>query len=356
MGAVDDREAEGGPMKIAALTVTKRPGMLENVRRMVEQQIRRPHCWAIIGHGDHMAEALGKLGAAYHCTVDKARSLGWCRNFGVNICGNLLGATHIAMMDDDDWYGPGYLEDVAESIEAHPWGGIYGIREYDLGFVKDRVSTCGGNIIDRRNCDGGVVLEGNRVTWVSGATVVVDWATWKKNDLHYQQPKEFTPGVAPDGSIGGEDGGLWEQCRALDIPLVRRPSTNFCAIRVISEDGWGGEHCHTWGPLQYHPPAPPGTGVEAQPTQPAQDAPGLRPIVRDVLRVILEAMDAAEGKSARTGAIEPIRIAVRRKGVAEKVTLARLVGLLEEDPKLGVGTVQIRYGGKAVETFELGGE
>jgi len=38
------------------------------------------------------------------------------------------------------------------------------------------------------------------------------------------------------------------------------------------------------------------------------------------------------------------------------VTLARLVGLLEEDPKLGVGTVQIRYGGKAVETFELGGE
>jgi hypothetical protein len=296
-----------------------------------------------------MAEALGKVGAAYHCTVARERPLGWCRNFGVNICGSLLGATHIAMMDDDDWYGPGYLEDVAESIEAHPGAGIYGIREYDIGFVSDKVSTCGGNIVGKRNCDGGAVLDGNRVTWVSGATAVVDWAIWKKHDLRYQQPKEFTPNVAPDGSTSGEDGGLWEQCRALDIPIVRRPSTNFCAVRVISEDGWGGEHCHTWGPLQYHPPAPPGTGVEAQ------AAPGLRPIVRDVLRVILEAMDAAESKSTQTGAIEPIRIAVRRKGVAEKVTLAQLVGLLEEDPKLRAGTVQVRYGGVAVNTFELGG-
>lgn len=330
-------------MRIVALTVTKRPYMLPNVKRMLNSQVRQPNDWIVVIHGDKGSP----IDLLHLENLPSDMTLGQVRNYGV-ACGIKICADVVAMIDDDDWYGPSYLLDLEESINSHPWGDIYGIREYQIGFVRERVDPDGNNIIDRRRCDGGVVLEGNRVTWVSGASVAVRCSSWLGKGLSYRKPTSFTPQTAPDGSVGGEDGGLWEECKAKDAVIIRRPSDSFCAIRVISEDGWGGKHSHTWGPLEYVPQRPAGKvygnekGGQDGRQQTAQEG------IREVIGWLQEAEEALKDKGGE------VTIAVRRLAVAEKVSLITLGSAIVQDESVPVGKVEIRLGTRVVRTIELG--
>jgi hypothetical protein len=226
--------------------------MLPRVAEMLSKQWRKPDAWFIIGHGIPEADMLDfKISTnVYRYWFDSSSSLAACRNHAVEnsfawTADWNLQAPFVAMIDDDDWYGPGYLAGLEESIFDNPTGDVYGIREYRLGFVRGTLAPDGSNILDADLKAGGKVYDGNSVDWACGASVAIDAKSWFRLGLQYAQP---------EGSAGGEDGGLWEACRKTGALIIRRPSDDFCAVRYIDKDGFGGAHKHTWGPIHYHEP------------------------------------------------------------------------------------------------------
>ena len=371
-------------MKIGVLTVTKRPHLLPNLIASMKAQSRQPDEWRIFLHqadkiGPSKLELIGGWIVEHGLDIETYHSdarLATMRDSGFNALSH--GCDVLVSYDDDDYYAPTYLQDLEESMESYPEGGIYGIQRYYIGWVTDPpLELDGGNIVGRWTSDGGKVLRANHVTWVVDATIAIRSEIWKKNpglrfgikplrwicdeckrvlgDAHGMQTHSWgldCPNCKSLGATLSESGG---ECEAVmqyandcGIPIISRSPEHFCVVRYKHDDGWGGDHGHTWGPLEYRAP-----GSDTPPEEPEvapESAPGFAGIMGLLGSMLDERLGAGPAQLDDGVALE-LTFAVRRKAAGRKLLPQWAYVMIVEDEKVPVGHAEFRLGGEAVRKF-----
>lgn len=241
--AARGRAGSTPPLRIAAVTVTRRPHLLSRVLATLEAQRRRPDAWLVFVHQD------GDGVDAFFNLEERAREAGIATTFARRSRDLSRGRVRneamlraepfgiAAVIEDDDLYGPEYLAVLAQSVSAHAEGDLFGIEEHEVACVRWAPALDGDNLPDRRRADGSRVMHGDRASRCCPATLAVRCRSWLRLGLRY------------DETTGGEEEPLWRAAEAGELVLVRRPATDFYAVRHLHEETLGGPHAPAGGPV-----------------------------------------------------------------------------------------------------------
>jgi len=120
--------------KVTVITPTgDRPEALELLRRWIASQTRQPDQWLIVDDGKHRV----KPRRIPEATVvrRKPRADDPPCTLGKNLEAILALVAHdkVLIMEDDDWYGPEYIDTMAALLDAHELVGISGTKYYHPG-------------------------------------------------------------------------------------------------------------------------------------------------------------------------------------------------------------------------------
>lgn len=125
-------------MKLAAITCTnQRHAAMERCARYMEEQIRQPDMWVVVGSMQRTVESL-QCGDEHEMIVKMIRNdgePGWA-NFVANMRCALRYVPEdyaIAFFEDDDWYRPDHLAMLEEALETAEAVGVCGMRYFHLG-------------------------------------------------------------------------------------------------------------------------------------------------------------------------------------------------------------------------------
>jgi hypothetical protein len=110
-----------------------RPEALALLRRWVSRQIRQPDQWLIVDDGQVPVDAARFPGATVIRREPQADDPP-C-TLGKNLAAALALVAHdkVIVMEDDDWYGPEYIETLAGLLDVHELAGIWGTKCYHPG-------------------------------------------------------------------------------------------------------------------------------------------------------------------------------------------------------------------------------
>jgi hypothetical protein len=120
--------------KITVITPTgDRPEALALLRQWMTNQTRQPDQWLIIDDGQKPVKKREFAGATV--IRRKPSKLDPPCTLGENLKAALPLVAHdkILIMEDDDWYGPEYIETMAQFLDAHDLVGISGTKYYHPG-------------------------------------------------------------------------------------------------------------------------------------------------------------------------------------------------------------------------------
>jgi hypothetical protein len=120
--------------KVTVVTPTgDRPEALELLRRWIASQTRQPDQWLVVDDGKHRI----KPKRVPEATVvrRKPRADDPSCTLGKNLEAILPLVAHdkVLIMEDDDWYGPEYIDTMAALLDAHEVVGISGTKYYHPG-------------------------------------------------------------------------------------------------------------------------------------------------------------------------------------------------------------------------------
>ena len=214
MRAGDDPRA---PL-VSVVLPTNRPGLLAGALDMIQAQAYRPIEVLVVLHGFRRAalpeaarQALTRAAAKVH-ELPQSMALGTC----LNVAGSAASGSIIAKFDDDDLYGPGYLEEAVGALLAGK-GDIVGKSELYVYLARDR------ELLLWR---GGA--SGREQDYVLGGTVV------------FRAELVRSPGFS--GGTRTEVPVFLERCRAEGHRIYATSRRHFVLRRL------DGEHRHTWHP------------------------------------------------------------------------------------------------------------
>lgn len=169
-------------MQIITVTCSKRPEMwLSNVIPNIENQRRRPDVSLLAVHPKSFAidnsvrETLLSLQNSLQIEIGNSEwNHGQISNFAFTKAADQISTGLMVTMDDDDWYGPGYLEEIEKTFLAHPDAVIIGKRKYNVRRMDGKINY--------RDCiEGGPPEDQDgRVIWVGGPTISINVDSWRQ--------------------------------------------------------------------------------------------------------------------------------------------------------------------------------
>lgn len=364
-------------MRIGALTVTKRPERIIPTAQMMAAQAKQPDAWLVFTHGWQVTEEQDKqireMGLKpFFIEQPQGKPLGDMRNEGFDLImeasfeqydrkGHRLvidSLDVIATFDDDDYYAPSYFSSLAEEMDQFPEGGVYGMREYHIGWVpyREGLKFDGSNIYGKWMSDGGKRIKANHVNWCVDATIAVRAEVWR------QQLVRFGPGERlPDRWIG-ECERFQQMAQKNDVTVIARDPAPFCVARWDHPDAAGGTHEHTWKGLkpQHLQQAVESTETASEPEPDPTPASGWANVVRGVLvdaqGLLNELLPASAPQQGQADGPPKGRlwIYVRRRKAGEIMVPQYMHGLLQEDENLEPGMLQFRLDHHPIHTIMLG--
>lgn len=117
--------------KVTIITPTgDRPEALALLRQWMANQVRQPDQWLIIDDGKKPVKKRDFPGATVIRRKPRKDDPG--HTLGVNLLAALPHIAHdkILIMEDDDWYGPDYIQTMAALLNDHELAGISGSKYY----------------------------------------------------------------------------------------------------------------------------------------------------------------------------------------------------------------------------------
>ena len=168
-------------MQIITVTCSKRPSMwLSNVIPNIERQRRPPDASLLVIHPKNFAidgsikKMLLSLPSSLSIEVGEPNwNHGEISNYAFTKAENKILTGFMVTMDDDDYYGTGYLEEVERTFMAHSDAVIIGKRKYNVRRMDGRVN--------HPDCiEGGPPADSEgRVIWVGGPTISINVDAWR---------------------------------------------------------------------------------------------------------------------------------------------------------------------------------
>lgn len=126
-------------MRLAIIVPFSRPGLLGSVRENVARQSRQPDLVVLARNG----RAAGCSAPSWWITAESEPHWSDAKNAGIDAA-IAAGGTHAAVFDDDDWYGPGYLDETVHALQA---ADVVGCDSYRVRTTDGRLwSTAGRGI------------------------------------------------------------------------------------------------------------------------------------------------------------------------------------------------------------------
>lgn len=222
----------GGDVKIVLLVVTKRPQLAEHVVRNIGWQTVKPGRVVVCtARADYDPTPFERTGVPFELVHDReGRILGSLRNLGVDAaCHGADASTLVCSFDDDDLYGPSYLEGIADAWRKHPGAMIIGRSSWRWQTVHELPTV---------PPDPDPTVAGGMVAGVAGATISIPVAVWRALP-YFRYPAIHI----------GEDIAL-QKIAARHKAIVSAYLGDFVALRHAVAD-----HEHT-SPPPAAPPAP----------------------------------------------------------------------------------------------------
>lgn len=222
-------------MEMAVASYTKRPEMHQNILSSILGQTRKPDVVSLVFHKDYgdidlVRRTLIEAGipktivslAPYILSIHDVQRLAYSSAETVMLGGS------ISEMEDDDWYGPGYLAEVEAVFMARPEAVATGKNEATMRLLRD------GNIQERQVFSGGINPDGSCIN-VLGSSISVSVKAWR--ELPWIR---FRPIIRP-GWTSFPDCDFMDAMRSHNTQTWPTGPDNYAVQRYYDPD-----HDHAW--------------------------------------------------------------------------------------------------------------
>lgn len=236
-------------MKLATVTVTKRPEMWQNVIDNILRQTRRPDYLVIVRHGTFtypVTETYALLKQnrlqGICVAVPPNWSVGEVTNHAKNSAQIVLtdwsafewnpSAGWLCTWDDDDYYGANYLAEIERAANEHPDAWLLGVTEFPVRWIGGKRD----GIIERHA--SGVIGANNSVRGMAGPTICVNAHEWRK----HPQMRYPHIGVGCDSEFLQVVGNTFmREYPNEPVPIYHVPNAEFILQRYGDK-----AHLHDW--------------------------------------------------------------------------------------------------------------
>ncbi|WP_332694836.1 glycosyltransferase [Halalkalibacter lacteus] len=200
---------------ISVITCSIRDQCMKNVfRNFLSQNIKTKELIIILNNNSMKQTKWKELSNKYEnirvFQLSEKKTLGECLNVGIQKAKYRF----IAKFDDDDYYGPGYLQDALETFKLTN-ADVVGKAAY-YAYLRSKKAL----ILLHENAE-------NRLTdWVAGPTWVCKKEVFKK--VHFSHVNI------------GEDNDFYKKCKKKGFIIRSNTKENFCLIRrvEVSSHSW----------------------------------------------------------------------------------------------------------------------